>query len=156
MTIDNILAADWTTEAGYRALVLGIFCWKKGVVNHYCGYVAVPDTHPTTKTVLKEEYQKLLEALTKEEAFLYMNKHSLSVYSVVKASFEDLSVHGGVTYDSLNSPIKAMPEEGLFWIGFDCAHSGDRTASSLNGIFRDVDFCKAECESLAKQLKALA
>lgn len=34
---------------------------------------------------------------------------------------EDVDVHGGVTYSGFGHPI----DSGEFFIGFDCAHSGD-------------------------------
>jgi len=74
---------------------------------------------------------------------------------------ESLSVHGGVTwrefYDSKPGPFA----NELFWIGFDCAHSGDlspglefslRTHSGSHVIYRNIDYVTAECIALAKQI----
>ena len=53
---------------------------------------------------------------------------------------QDIEVHGGVT---LNGSIQG--DKGR-WIGFDMSHSGDE------GILNPLEYAKAECESLAKQL----
>jgi hypothetical protein len=97
-------------------------------MGHRCGYVTVPETHP----------------------------HWGKGYDDVRAD-----VHGGLTYS----------DKGTF--GFDCAHLEDiRDESIMSDEYRAVftsdlldritwegatlktlEFCVAECESLAKQLK---
>ena len=44
--------------------------------------------------------------------------------------------------------------EQLWWLGFDCAHSGDDTPafSMSGGTYRDVAYVRAEVEKLAAQL----
>ena len=38
----------------------------------------------------------------------------------------DIDVHGGLTYSEYsNSEYPVKSEEDVWWIGFDCAHSGD-------------------------------
>ena len=66
-----------------------------------------------------------------------------------------LDVHGGVTYAEDHAPNSE--QEGLWWFGFDCAHLGDHipnlTTSNWQGdVYRDMEFVKQECISLAKQL----
>lgn len=62
-------------------------------------------------------------------------------------------VHGGITY----GPRVLDGEEGI-WIGFDCAHSGDLTPKAplrdQHGTYRDLAYVRAECESLAEQIRA--
>jgi hypothetical protein len=95
-------------------------------MGHRCGYVTVPEGHP----------------------------HYGKGYDDIHAD-----VHGGLTYAN----------KGTF--GFDCAHLGDakdvsimsdeykkifRVWSELNegeSTIKTLEFCVAECESLAKQLK---
>lgn len=60
----------------------------------------------------------------------------------------DISVHGGVTYQGEIHNMEV--------IGFDCAHIMDKTKYSRGGEFRDEAFCIKECESMAKQMIALA
>lgn len=92
----------------------------------------------------------------------------------------DIDVHGGCSYIDLcqsdhapdgSTGICHLVEPGeldqVFWIGFDCGHSGDimpamTQFSGMGGIlsqlmchssiYRDLDFVRAECKSLAKQL----
>lgn len=58
---------------------------------------------------------------------------------------DELQVHGGVTFDK-------EIENGLYCIGFDCAHSGD---SSVMGdpAFRDYWYVENECLSLLRQIR---
>jgi hypothetical protein len=91
-----------------------------------------------------------------------------------KIPYEDVSlpdgVHGGLTYSDLcqeNGKICHLPfpgrEEHVWWLGFDCAHSCDLIPAYLHdplfsftkGPYRDLDYVKRECESLARQLKDL-
>ena len=80
----------------------------------------------------------------------------------------DVEVHGGLTFGEIR-------DEGEFWIGFDCAHSFDIVPSieptrtetdkeicKKHGIspssnllmrsYKDINFVKAECESMVDQL----
>lgn len=70
-------------------------------------------------------------------------------------SIHDLSIHGGVTWDNKGE------ENDLFWIGFDCGHSGDlhpglkpygpdRTYAS--GTYRDMPYVQEQTACLAAQL----
>lgn len=93
----------------------------------------------------------------------------------------DVEVHGGLTFASgchddgpVESAICHVPEPGksgdVWWFGWDCGHAWDimpgqqadmrRTGIGLPApgpdiSYKDLDFVKAECASLAKQLKAL-
>lgn len=62
-----------------------------------------------------------------------------------------VSVHGGLTFsDEINGD--------KWWVGFDCAHSGDLTPGVTvfkGDVYRDVAYVKAEVESLADQLAAM-
>ena len=55
--------------------------------------------------------------------------------------YYDLEVNGGLTYSDLD-------KEGVYWVGFDCSHSGDYLPSysifGSYGIYKDIDFVKAE------------
>ena len=105
-------------------------------MGHWCGYVGVPEGHP---------------------AF--------------GVGYDDVSpwpeVHGGLTYAAFcregeeetgvcHRPFPGRPER-LWWLGFDCAHSGD-LSPGLNRyrrrgeIYRDLDYVRAECARLAGQL----
>ena len=79
-------------------------------------------------------------------------------------------VHGGLTFacGSEDFPIES---DGLWWLGYDCAHlydardpelmSGEYKAMYDRGLLREFDegsvirtleYCVSECESLATQL----
>lgn len=95
-------------------------------MGHRCGYVLVPAEHPM------------------------FGKHYDDV---------EVDVHGGLTY--------AEAEDGLWCFGYDCAHWDDAKDPEImsdeqkkvfmnwpdtGGTIKTLDFCVAECESLAKQL----
>jgi hypothetical protein len=98
-------------------------------MGHRCGYVTVPDDHPC----IRKNYSDL-----------------------------NVNVHGGLTYKN-NATF-----------GFDCAHLYDAKDPELmseeyrmvyemwpslrepEGTVKTLEFCVAECESLAAQLKELA
>lgn len=82
-----------------------------------------------------------------------------------------LEVHGGVTFTSKCSPdanvstgICHLVDKGessdVWWIGFDCGHSGDKMPSAkclssglVNGIYRDRAYVEENCRYLASQLR---
>lgn len=65
---------------------------------------------------------------------------------------EYLEVHGGITYRELNKSYPVENETPLLWIGFDCAHFGDKTILDPDGIDWTLEKVVAECEDLASQL----
>lgn len=116
----------------------------------WCGYVAVTEEHP----LFGQDYEAA-----------------------------DVEVHGGLTFADFcdeNAPeghgICHMPLPGrpdkVWWFGFDTGHAWDispilavtcpelyRTYSGEAwpaNSYKDVTYVQAECESLAKQLRALA
>jgi hypothetical protein len=111
-------------------------------MGHWCGYVGIPEDHP-------------------------FFGHGYHEYDEV------LHVHGGITYsaDCDDDPVKGICHVGddkRFWIGFDCCHAGDMSPGHLarlrqfnidptgglfDGVYRDFNYVKHECEQLAKQLK---
>lgn len=65
----------------------------------------------------------------------------------------DLQAHGGLTYNSYD-------DNNNWVIGFDCAHYQDLSPYFLlseeysfgqRGTYRDMEYVKSECESLAEQ-----
>lgn len=114
---------DWVTASGLRAVILLV----RG--SHHCGYVEVPEH------LGKPDYDE--------------------------SPIMELNVHGGVTFaDHLDEM------DGKYVVGYDCAHYGDlmkcpeelkgtsmeHSFMYSEGIWRDVDYCTNECESLANQL----
>lgn len=110
---------------------------RRGPLGAWCGYVAVNDTHPW-----------------------YEVDHTIPAGLV--------GVHGGLTYSGPCRPevgICHTPAPGdtdrVWWFGFDCAHFGDivpRLLVAADGLdfaharYRTVDYARAECTCLARQL----
>lgn len=107
-------------------------------LKHLCGYVGLPASHPW---------------------------HSKGYDDVMMMDSEYPDVHGGLTYAHDHEPMGE--KDGLWWLGFDCAHSGDfspgiretlESVGSTSGYgsdetYKNWAFVKRECESLAQQAK---
>ncbi|MFW8567018.1 hypothetical protein [Orrella sp. 11846] len=136
----NTIEKRWATDAGFDAVVV---MTNKG---HRCGYVALPDQHPLTG-VKYDEAHSTLDGGTPSS----------------------LDVHGSITFSNHCAYFSGAP-----WaFGFDCAHLHDAPDPEIYarylgklidviGIPNDpmathktLDFCIAECEKLANQLKEL-
>lgn len=80
-------------------------------------------------------------------------------------------VHGGLTFSDMCSEnrehgICHVPDPGetdhVWWLGFDCAHSGDLSPSYSQygltafeyGSYKNIEYVKNECASLAQQLNS--
>ncbi len=66
--------------------------------------------------------------------------------------FYQFEVHGGVTWNN-----SFEDEVSPYWVGFDCAHSGDLLPGMKSSIwshdwYRDIDYVTAQCELLSKQI----
>lgn len=112
---------------------------------HWCGYVGVPPGH----SAFEKDYD--------------------AVESLLPPCEEEghLSVHGGLTYAGHcdegpeETSICHVPEEGeldhVWWLGFDCAHSGDFSPRNHTRLvererYRDLAYVRAETGALARQL----
>ena len=96
--------------------------------SHRCGYVGVPAGH-------------------KLHGVSYNRMYENEIY---------LDVHGGLTFSESGNKYP-VENDGLYWFGFDCAHSGDATKyySHPGDIHRSLTYCVGECESLARQLNTI-
>lgn len=150
---------DWYTEAGLRAVVI------MGSLGHRCGYVGIPAGHPLHGVSYSEKTPVL--SVNPERG-----TEKMSPIQILCASFRDLDdlnspeyvfeVHGGLTYSGGKG--KYPVEADLWWFGYDCGHAGDAPATDSRmasygyhegDVHRTLDYCIAECESLAKQLAAV-
>lgn len=109
---------------------------RHAVSGHLCGYVGVSHGHPLHG---KQDYEC------------------------------DVSVHGGITYTDkcdgsrICHVVEPGEDDDVWWLGFDCAHSGDMISIPLcnklhwaqAGTYKTVDYVANECRSLARQLKAM-
>lgn len=123
---------------------------------NWCGYVACA---PGSKFFAKDYSQCTLIPPCEDYC-----EHSPSSF---------LTVHGGLTYSGhCNGHICHVPKPGqpdnVWWLGFDCAHSGDYSpgfAARLKGIlkespdflrencnYKDVAYVKKQVEKLALQI----
>jgi hypothetical protein len=74
----------------------------------------------------------------------------------------DASVHGGITFAAPDMPCDKGGDDNGWWVGFDCAHSGDAADPTLPGakeiyltafegdVIRTTEYVQAECESLCE------
>lgn len=85
-------------------------------------------------------------------------------YSEIEEEEYEMEIHGGLTYSEESSDdfengvcSKLDNNNTIWWLGFDCAHYNDivpsLTYNTPKATYKDLDFVKAECEKLAKQLK---
>lgn len=119
-------AVRWTDDdTGYTCLILR----GPKEIGHLCGYVGVPSGHPA----FGKDYDNV-----------------------------DVDVHGGLTYAGHNAPNQ--DHDRYYWLGFDCAHAGDLCPAIVawqhdgygkDVVYRNLAYVTAECQSLAKQLKAM-
>ena len=110
-----------------------------------------------TMSLIIEKEWTTKEGLDARVVFI-KNSHRCGYVSVKKdhwlygVGYNDLyilDVHGGLTF---GSEIKDSED---WWIGFDCAHSGDKTMFNQSGEERTTEFCVDECEDLARQITKL-
>ena len=136
----NWRAGIWQTEPDkeqWQDAATGLPCLavRHRELGHWCGYVGVTAEHP-----------------------LFNKSYDIP----------EVSVHGGLTFadgcqeSDREHGICHLPEAGesdkVFWFGFDCAHSGDASPAypMQYGTYKTLAYVKAECASLAAQLKSQA
>src|SRR6185437_747866 len=126
------IQGKWMTEPTESHWVdedtgLPCFICRRNRLGHWCGYVGIPERHPH-----------------------WGDDDSSGCI--------DFVVHGGVTYGQID-PKKDKAcglDKPHWWIGFDCAHSGDMVPEwdrpGSGNIYRDMNYVRDECLRLAKQL----
>lgn len=137
-------------ESGFTCLT-----WR----NHsgvWCGYVELPENHP----LYGIEYSDPVPPSCQHAAEEIMQgpagkRGAISIFCMAgrgPMAGDLFDVHGSITFSGAR-------EHGGFWYGFDCGHSGDYTPALEftfdDGEYRTLEYTKAECASLAKQLMAL-
>jgi hypothetical protein len=133
LTDDEIDKAQWVDpDTNLDCLIV-----RSPAIGNLCGYVGVGSAHPAYGV----DYNHL-----------------------------DLDAHGGLTYADrcqeghphvgvgvCHVPFPGRSED-IWWLGFDCAHSGDRLPWSYIPLvsettrYRDQDYVAAEVTNLAAQL----
>ncbi len=128
-------------ETGLPCLVL------RGPMGAWCGYVAVPPTHPYHG----KRYSDCILSPDCGESYC---DHGV-----------DFNVHGGITYaagcqeDDKEQGVCHVPEPGqpddVWWFGFDCAHHWDLMPMldfTFSNVYRDLAFVQTEVGKLAQQM----
>jgi hypothetical protein len=132
----------WEDEPDYLAGSYGDVPWfiVRGPVGSLCGYIAVNEKHP------------------------WWGK---STGIDGPTALDRVDVHGGITWAGWrpggdDSPITNW--HTAWYIGFDCAHSGDLVPGmrflgfngslSLEETYKDIDYVRDQCERLAAQASA--
>ena len=133
----------WDTEPQRaRWLDTSVRFWclivRHPTLKHLCGYIGIPLGHP------------------------WFGKG----YDDIRMADNDWpEVHGGLTYASDHEPGEGRGSKSeLWWIGFDCSHCGDLCPGMLrygsradrDETYKDWDYVKSECESLARQARQTA
>jgi hypothetical protein len=125
---------------------------RHGSSLNWCGYVGVKPDH--------KAFGKNYNDVQSGEWCCEKNEYK------TPAIFPDLDVHGGLTFsDQCGGVICHMsddPEDKTWWLGFDCAHSGDALPGhwraeypftpSAYETYKDMAYVKFETQRLAEQL----
>lgn len=147
----------------------------RGPCDHLCGYVAVPADH----RLFGESYNSRLVVGPRERKMLSRPVGTASPLAILLAFRDEpdgvervsldllVDVHGGITYAEGHLP--GQEDDGKWWFGFDCAHSGDllprdsqnwarlfAEGRSDRPVYRDLTYVRAECSKLARQLQELS
>lgn len=133
---------DWIDEdTGYHCRM-----WDGG--SHLCGYVSVPADHPLYDKGYNHEVEKPEDfgnqPIGKRGPINLFTMAMSDDNGLIRVS-DYFDVHGSLTF---GAAIKGAPARWYF--GFDCAHHGDTRDRC------DETYVRAECASLAKQLKDYA
>lgn len=159
--MSRTIEKDWTTKAGLRAVVV------MTDMGHRCGYVGIGTDHALFGVDYSEKHplltlnpERSTEKMSPIQILIGASK-GMDELSTPEYVFE---VHGGITYAGYGDG-KYPVESNLWWYGYDCGHAGDlpapdsklaeiyaRSGMDREGEHRSLDYCIAECESLASQL----
>lgn len=119
-------------------------------LGHWCGYVAVPPSHPLWG---KHYHDKVRAPKDRLEADVDFNRMSaIEIFCNASNPEGELTiailfdVHGSLTYSDWTADNYPAFIPGAWWFGFDCAHAGDRENP------KSLSFVINELKGLAKQL----
>lgn len=114
-----------------------------------CGYVGVAEGHPM--------FKKHYDAVEKPDGE-YIDVHG-------GLTFSDFCQKGGEAHSICHIPAPGEPDH-VWWLGFDCAHSGDLSPGYVHRLpsrmrleresYKNIEYVKAECAKLAAQLGEVA
>lgn len=140
-------------------------------MGHRCGYVKIPSKHYLYKKDYGEQLNIKFDDLKEQEVG---KRNPITIFCSMNLKPEDnitmdllFDVHGGITWSDWGKNNK-FKKPG-WWIGFDCAHSGDGkdvsimdeshrkmneeySFSVLDGIARSKKYVERECKNLIEQI----
>lgn len=157
MATESSIEKVWKTAEGFKAFVV----LNRG--SHRCGYVGLPATHAlhglhygTTTGLLKDCSD---EPIGKRSLLVIVCSLSREGLTSMDIAFD---VHGGVTWSGYFNDMQdntykeaGIDNDGLWYIGFDCAHAGDGLLTGgllSDGPVRSLSYCEDQCNSLSKQI----
>ena len=131
-----------------------------------CGYVRIPKKHPLYGLDYTDQIPTTFNEISNEKVG---KRGILSMLCVSKYGSKDrvsvdtlFDVHGGVTFTG------NLENKKSWWIGFDCAHAGDKRDRSIMdddalnfnkeygfdnyGVIRTKEYVETECKSLIDQI----
>jgi hypothetical protein len=149
---------QWQHESGLPCIVN-----RAKHTGALCGYVGVRAGHPLYELARNDESPALAAALERRKGEPIGATPGLDI--MVAALSGDirptpalaLRVHGGITHAGR---IQFAPDD-VWWFGFDCGHYGDLCPTGLPWLggegdcYCDLDYVRAEVDSLARQLAAM-
>ena len=132
---------EWE-HAGFRCLAL-----RQPQSGHWCGYVGLPKGH---------KHYGIPDSVP------YYDDDGNEIKDRQVVAFELSYGHGGVTYGRFcqGDVCHISDNEELYWLGFDCAHSGDLTPSTLiyapnlakYGTYKTIGYVKQCVNEMAEEL----
>jgi len=151
-------------------LVLGDFpasIHRQDGLGHLCGYLGVPKPHPWYGLDYDQIDADVHGGLTYfgHETVSYRSSESRREFLYSRSlngwSEEDYKAYAALPrWDSQGTePFPHDTGLDIWWVGFDCAHSSDLVPGlwlhiGTGGVYRDLDYVRAELEKLASQAAA--
>lgn len=142
---------DWTDErTGYECRIK-----RHPSSGHLCGYVRIPEGNALHGLSYSAELTPALQPVMDAVMNGPIGKRGAIELMLMACGSRQVGylfdVHGSVTFSG-----ELQGKDG-HWFGFDCAHCDDLCPGRSylsGGVYRDVEYVQAECESLARQLHA--
>lgn len=150
-------------------------------LGHRCGYVGLPEDHPLYKVDYSDKINVTFDSI---EGTPIGKRSPIALFLCTGIESKDritpelfFNVHGGLTYSGGGKGSDYPVSSDLWWLGFDCAHAGDRQDYKkmveyfgLNArpkhflevdamfsphdgdVIRSVEYVQSECRSLVDQI----
>lgn len=122
----------------------------------WCGYVGLPPTHPWHGVGYSS---CLVEGCTEDHYCEHSPGDAVQVHGGLTFAASCSESDRGEAFGICHVPFAGRPQD-VWWLGFDCAHFGDETPCGGRSFpgeeYRDLEYVKSECGSLAAQLARIA